>query len=362
MPEAARLLLRRAVAALIIFAIAWLAWARYGAPDEAEGLFGGNGRTEAVEIDIAAKSPGRIDAILVDEGDMVAEGDVVVRMDTATLDAQLHQARAAQDMALIAVGAAKSAAIQAEAEREAAQAVVDQRQAALDVAKKQSDRAAALAARGAAPESTAEDAEAAWLGARAALAAAKAQRAAADAGVDAARAQVVSAEAGVVSARATTERIEAELADAVLRAPRDGRVQYRVAQPGEVTAAGAPIVNLVDLTDLHVTFFLPTAQAGRVALGTEARIVLDAAPDRPIPARITYVADVAQFTPRTVETADERAKLMFRLKARIDPELLARHETQVKTGLPGMVWLREDPSAPWPTELALPAPEAGDAR
>jgi HlyD family secretion protein len=130
-------------------------------------------------------------------------------------------------------------------------------------------------------------------------------------------------------------------------------VQYRVAQPGEVIGAGGKVLNLLDLSDVYMTFFLPEAAAGRVALGSEVRIVLDAAPDRPIPARISFVASSAQFTPKTVETASERQKLMFRVKARVDRALLERHLTQVKTGLPGVAWLKLDPRAEWPARLAL---------
>lgn len=352
MKEGLRLALRRALAVCLAIGLGAWAWDRFGGDGGPEGVTGGNGRTEAVEVDIAPKTAGRIAQILVDEGDMLSAGDVVARMDVTAVQAQLHQAEAALRQARLGVRAAASVVLQAGAEEEAARAVVAQNEAARDAARKSFARAGALAARGAASESVRDDAEAAFLGAEAAVAAARAAQAAAAAGEDAAKAQKIAAEAGVASAAATVERIRADLADAVLTAPRAGRVQYRVAQPGEVVGAGAPILNMVDLSDMHVTFFLPTAEAGRLALGEEARIVLDAAPDMPIPARIAYVSDVAQFTPRSVETAEERAKLMFRVKARIDPALLARFETHVKTGLPGMVWVRTDPSRPWPEALA----------
>ncbi len=100
-----------------------------------------------------------------------------------------------------------------------------------------------------------------------------------------------------------------------------------------------------------MTFFLPTDQAGRVALGAEARIVLDAEPEYVIPAKISYVADVAQFTPKTVETAKERQKLTFRIKARIDPKLLHKYMHYVKTGMPGVAYVKLNPKAKWPTRL-----------
>ncbi len=136
-----------------------------------------------------------------------------------------------------------------------------------------------------------------------------------------------------------------------MKAPRAGRIQYRVAQPGEIVGSGGRILNMIDLTDVYMTFFLPAAQAGRIAIGSEVRIILDAAPHVSIPAQISYVADVAQFTPKTVETASEREKLMFRVKAQIPPDILQKHITQVKTGLPGVAWVKLSTDAQWPAHL-----------
>src|SRR5581483_9092846 len=147
------------------------------------------------------------------------------------------------------------------------------------------------------------------------------------------------------------ESITVDINDATLISPRDGRVEYRVAQPSEVLSAGGRVLNLVDLGDVYMTFFLPTAQAGRVAMGADVRLVLDAIPQLVIPAKATYVADVAQFTPKTVETEEERLKLMFRVKAHIPPELLKQHIRQAKTGLPGMAYVQLDPDAEWPAAL-----------
>jgi HlyD family secretion protein len=116
-------------------------------------------------------------------------------------------------------------------------------------------------------------------------------------------------------------------------------------------------MNVIDLSDVYMTFFLPERAAGKVALGTEVRLVLDAAPEYVIPAEVSFVASVAQFTPKTVETADERQKLMFRVRARIDPVLLKKHLARVKTGLPGVGWVRLDPEVPWPPNLTIKVPE-----
>lgn len=179
-----------------------------------------------------------------------------------------------------------------------------------------------------------DDDEAQVESAGATVGAARAQLAAASTAVKTARSQVIGARANVDAVRATIQRLDADLADNSLRAPVAGRVQYRVVQPGEVVAGGGKVLNLVNLSDVSMTFFLPETVAGRVGLGSDVRIVLDAASNFVIPAKVSFVADVAQFTPKTVETESERQKLMFRVKARIDPALLQRHIRQVKTGLP----------------------------
>jgi HlyD family secretion protein len=316
-----------------------------------EGIASGNGRIEAVEIDISAKSPGRIKEILVGEGDLVKAGDVLARMDTAQLEAQRRQAEAQSRRAKIGVDTAKAVIAQREAEKTAAAAVVAQREAQLDAAERTLVRSEQLAANNTISQQILDNDRAAYQSAKAAVAAGEAQLAASEAAINAARAQVVDAEAAVDSAQAAIESIDAEIDDATLRSPRDGRVQYRVAEPGEVLGGGGRVLNLVDLGDVYMTFFLPTAQAGRVAIGTEVRLVLDAAPQYVIPARASYVADVAQFTPKTVETEEERQKLMFRIKAQISPDLLRKYVQQVKTGLPGMAYIRLDPEVEWPAGL-----------
>ena len=158
-------------------------------------------------------------------------------------------------------------------------------------------------------------------------------------------------EAAVDAADAAIESINTEIADGTLKSPREGRVQYLVAQPGEVLAAGGRVINMVDLTDVYMTFFLPSEDAGRTAIGQDVRLVLDAAPQYVVPAKVSFVADVAQFTPKTVETEEERQKLMFRIRARIAPDLLRKYITYVKTGLPGMAYLQLDPDTAWPEDL-----------
>lgn len=336
---------------LLLIALATSFWQRLGVNQWDAGLVSGNGRIEAVEIDVASKSPGRLTEILVREGEFVTAGQVVARMDTQTLDAQRQQAEAQLRQSENAVNTARSQLSQRESEKAAAMAMVTQRQAELEAMRKRANRITDLSSRGVASAQEADDARAAVDSAAAALSAARAQVAATEAAIVTARSQISSAESAVEAARAAVARVQADLDDSILKAPRDGRVQFIVARSGEVIGAGGRVLNLVDLGDVYMTFFLPTEAAGRLAIGTEARIVLDAAPDYVIPAHISYVANVAQFTPKTVETESERQKLMFRVRASISRELLERHIQQVKTGLPGVTYVRRDSSAPWPERL-----------
>lgn len=337
---------------LLVLAVAgYYGWQQSGNTTLPEGIASGNGRIEAVEIDISAKSPGRIKEILVEEGDLVKAGQALARMDIAQIGAERRQAEAQLKRARIAVDTANTLIRQRVAEKEAAAAVVAQRQAERNATERRLARSEQLAANNTISQQILDNDQASDQGAKAAVSAAEAQLAASEAAINAAKAQVVDTEAAVDAARAAIEAIDAEIDDATLRSPRDGRIQYRIAEPGEVLGSGGRVLNLVDLGDVYMTFFLATAQAGRVAIGSEVRLVLDAAPQYVIPARATFVADVAQFTPKTVETEVERQKLMFRIKAHIEPALLRKYVHQVKTGLPGVAYIKIDPNAEWPAAL-----------
>jgi HlyD family secretion protein len=277
-------------------------------------------------------------------------------MDTDVLEAQRREAEAKLQQALIGVETAKSLVTQREAEKAAAQAELARQEAELTVAQRTLARSESVGGGAVALQVVDED-RARAEGAQAAVSAAEAQVAAAEAALGTARSEVIGAQAAVAATRATIERIQADIDDSTLRSPRDGRVQYRVAEPGEVLAAGGVVLNLVDLGDVYMTFFLPTAEAGRVPLGAEVRLVLDAVPQYVIPAQATFVADVAQFTPKTVETAEERQKLMFRIKAQIAPELLQKYIRDVKTGLPGVAYVRLDSQIEWPPDLRVNLPQ-----
>jgi len=344
-------------AAVVIGGLAYLGWMFFQPKKLPDGFAKSNGRIEATEVDIATKLAGRILDELVDEGDYVTAGQVLAHMDIEVLKAERHEAEAMSNAAKSLLESARSTLAQRKSEKAANEAVVEQRKSELHLANLKVARARKLTPTGAMPQEEADTIEAAFLSARASLESANANVAAAQAAISTAEAMVFTAEATVVAAQAKIDRVQADINDSTLKAPREGRVQYRVTQPGEVLSAGGKVLNMVDLGDVYMTFFLPTDWAGRVQLGAEARIVLDAAPQFVIPAKVTFVADVAQFTPKTVETAEERQKLTFRIKAHIPKELLKKYVRDVKTGLPGMAYVRLDPKAEWPANLQVKFPE-----
>ncbi len=336
---------------------AYLFWKDLQPRGLGDGFASGNGRIEATEIDVATKLAGRIVELMADEGDFVTVGQVLARMDTDVLEAQLAEASAQVQKAENSRRTAAAMVTLRESEMATAEAVVAQREAELTAAQRRFARTESLAARKVATQQELDDDRATMLSGQAAVVAAKSQVASSSAGIEAARSQVTEARSSIEAAQAVVKRIMSDIDDSKLKAPRSGRVQYRVAEVGEVLPAGGTVLNLVDVGDVYLTFFLPTSQAGRVELGQEVRLVIDAVPEYVIPAKVTYVASVAQFTPKSVETASEREKLMFRVKAHIAPELLKEHMTKVKTGVPGTAYLRLDPDAQWPDNLQIKVPQ-----
>ncbi|WP_034298803.1 HlyD family secretion protein [Herbaspirillum sp. RV1423] len=343
--------------ALALLAAAWYGWQRLRADGPGDNFASGNGRIEATEIDVAAKLGGRIEDILVNEGDFVSAGQPLAHMQIQTLEAQRDEAVARQQQSVSAVASAQAQVAVRESDWQATEAQVAQRESELDAARRRLARSETLVLEGASSIQEVDDDRARVRGMQAALVAAQAQSRAAMAAINAARTQVVGADATVTAAIATVARIKADIDDSVLNAPRSGRVQYRVAQPGEVLGAGGKVLNLVDLSDVYMTFFVPETVAGKLAIGSDVRLILDAAPQYVIPAKISFVSSTAQFTPKTVETASERQKLMFRVKAQIAPDLLAKHLKLVKTGLPGVAWVKLGAQPDWPPELAVKVPQ-----
>ncbi|QJP98221.1 MULTISPECIES: HlyD family secretion protein [Pseudomonas] len=284
-----------------------------------EGLSSGNGRLEATEVQIASKTPGRLAEVLVDEGDKVSKGQLLARMDTRTLEAQRNQAEAE--------------VIRARENLAAAQANVQLRQSEQLLAQQELGRSQSLFKHGFVSAQVIDQLQSRIGTGNAAVAAARAQVAAVSAAIGAAQAQVA--------------QLASEIDDSSLRAPIDGVIQLRMAEPGEVLGAGGRVLLLIDPTDQYMNLYLSASVAGRLAVGDDARILLDALPDRSLPAKVSFVAAKSQFTPKEVETRDERQKLVFRVKLRLTEP---GNVPQAKPGMPGVGYVRTAPIG-WPANL-----------
>jgi HlyD family secretion protein len=285
----------------------------------------GNGRIEAVQVDVTTKIAGRVENVLVNEGDLVKFGQKVAVIDSAQLQAQLLKAQA--DIA------------SAESEVAAAEAAIAQAKAQLVLAEQELMRAAALVKEGHTSKEVYDTRVSAHEVAKA--------------NVVSAQAKLVSKQRGVDAARAKAQEIQTQIDECVLTAPTEvGRVLYRLAEPGEVLGSGGKVLTLVNLSDIYMEIFLPSSQAFRVSVGNEARIKLDIT-EFAVPATVSFISPEAQYTPKQVETASEREKLMFRVKVRVPPELVQNYIERVKTGARGVAYVRLDSKTPsdWPEFL-----------
>ena len=293
------------------------------------GIAKTNGRIEATQIDVSAKYPGRLEEVTVKEGDEVMAGQVLARISSPEYEAQL---RGAQSEVL------KAKQASAEADAQIARSKSDVTLASADLA-----RGRELVDKG-------------WL-TRQVFDQRVAKSESADAELRAAEAGREQAQFAIKTAESDVERLQAVLADLVLVAPRNGRVQYQIAHTGEVIAAGSRVLTILDLNDVYMTIYLPAAEAGPLALGDEARIIVDPLPQFVVPSNISFVAADAQFTPKYVETTEERQKLMFRIKLQVDPKVLSQYQSQVKTGVRGVGFVRTNLAAAWPEDLAVKLPQ-----
>lgn len=325
-----RLVWGRFTALLLLLAVGGAAgaiyWLKYSQPSLPPGIVSGNGRLEADKIDISTKFAGRVAELFADEGDVVKRSQVVARMDTSDLEASLKKAEAQ------VLGAQRAL--------DEARANVAQHQSQLTLARQQLDRTRSLVQGGHATNELLDQRQQ--------------QVEAATAALNAANSRVAVAERVLDAGQHDVELYKVNIADNTLRAPRDGRIQYRIANVGEVLPAGGKVFTMLDLSYIYMDIYLPTAEAGKSKIGDDARIVLDARPDLAIPAKVTFIADQAQFTPKAVETRSEREKLMFRVRVRIDRERLRAHADKVKSGVPGVAYVKLDPRVPWPKGLQGP--------
>jgi HlyD family secretion protein len=309
-----------AAAFVVLIGVRYLIKRHNALPD---GIVAGNGRVEGKLVDIAAKEPLRIRDILVDEGAVVRPAQVLVHMDTSTLEAELATANAS-----VAAAQEKLAA---------AEAGITKQKSEIGLAHVEANRSRRLVAEGA--------------GSQQELDVRKTKVQTTKATLSQAEAALKTATEDVRVAREHAATIQTRIDDATLKSPVTGRVLYRLGEPGEVMAAGGKVLTLVNLQDVYMEIFLPSDQAAALKMGAEGRITVDFDPKHAVAGYVSFVSPEAQFTPKFVETKSEREKLMFRVKIQVPKEVASQYAERVKTGVRGMGYVKLKDSAVWPSRL-----------
>lgn len=314
------------IAVLAIVAVAGAAawkWKLAQANALPAGIVSGNGRIESVQVDVAAKYGGRIREILAREGDLVSEGQVLVKMDTDELQAQL-----AKDKAEVAKSEEAASEVKAQITKDESQ---------LKLADVEYKRARNLIDRRVIAQEEYDRY--------------KTRLDTAKSSLDESHAKLKTANQSTAAAAAQVKRTEVQIEDSILKSPVKGRVLYRLAEPAEVVASGGKVLTLINLGDVYMEIYLPAQDAARTRIGADGRIQLDARPEYSAIAKVSYVSPEAQFTPKQVETRSERDKLMFRVKLQLPAELVLPYIERIKTGVRGVGYVRLDDSVAWPAFL-----------
>jgi HlyD family secretion protein len=320
----------------VIAAVALAAWLLLRDGSGPAGRIVASGTVEATDADLGFQVAGRVADVRVGEGSEVRRGDELARLDTRELEAALEGARAQLDaaearLAELEGGARPQEVLTAEA---AVHAAATQAEAA----RSERERTGTLFAGGAVSRQTLDRAEAALQVAVAGLQQAEEQLALVREGP---RTETIRGQrAAVAQARANVARAEVALSHALITAPFDGVVTVRHREPGEAVAPGAPVLTLLDPADRWVRIYVREDQMGLVRLGLTAEIVADTYPERTYAGDVVFIGAEAEFTPRNVQTAEERIKLVYPVKIRItgDPDF------ELKPGVPADVTLAGDPA------------------
>jgi len=319
--------MRRKILSLVLVALSALACSNGRDRD----VIAASGTIEAIEVNVASKVGGQIERLGVEEGARVAPGDVVAEIDHAALDIQLRQAEAGVDLARAQLLLLRNGARREDIQQ--AEAALKQAEANLRTASDDARRMRELLRTGSVTRKQADDAESR-------LTVAEAQHIAAVESLNKIRRfarpeEIQAAEARLAQAEAARDLLAKTIADCVVIAPAGGVVTHKAVEAGELVAPGATLVTLVELASVHVMLYLTEIEVGRVRLGDAADVEIDAFPGRPFPGRVTYISPEAEFTPKNVQTKEDRVKLVFGVKVEIE-----NREGLLKPGLPADAILR----------------------
>jgi HlyD family secretion protein len=316
-----RLIISLVSLSVVIIAVYWL----YLKPSESTDFYQTNGRIEAEQVLVASKFAARIDKIFIEEGQYIEAGGKIAQLDMKQIESQ-YKASLAQIQ-------------QAQKAANEANTVLKVRKEEADLALSQWKRGNQLKEKGFLSDQDFDKLTT--------------QKLTSESAVELAYAGVEQAKAAIDVATANAEQLESVLDDGLILAPRSGRIQYLLSQEGEVLAAGGRLAALLDLQQVYMSVFVPSQIMTRLPLDAQARLSFSSTPNIVVPAKVTFIASEAQFTPKAVETESERDNLMFKIKLSIPKALLEQHEKQIKTGVRGNAFIRLNDSIEWPETLKL---------
>jgi len=284
-----------------------------------------SGTIEATSVQVSSRAAGEILGMAASEGQAVSRGDLLAEIDHAALDLQLGQARSGVELAQAQLSLLTNGARPEDVSQ--AQETVNQADQALRSAQSDFDRTSRLYAAKAATPKERDDAEARLTNARAQAAAAeqalrKLQNFARPEDVRAATARVDQAEFAV-------RLLEKSIGDCTVRSPIRGIVTEKLSEAGELAAPGTGLYVVSDLSMVRLTIYVPEADLGKVRLGEPARVRIDSSPGKDFEGKVTWASPMAEFTPRDIQTRDERVKLVFAVRIEI-----ANPEGVFKPGMP----------------------------
>jgi len=301
-----------------------------------KNVISASGTIETVEVNVASKVAGQVLSLSYKEGARVAPGDLLAVIDHASLDIQLRQAEAGvrlaeAQLALLVEGARSEDIRQAEA-------ALTQADSALKIAADDAARMRELFKTGSVTSKQRDDAEAR-------LTVSSAQQSSAAAALGKLRRlarpeEIQAAEARLAQARAGAELLAKAIADCTITALAGGIVTHKAVEAGELVTPGATVVTLAELASVYVMIYVTEIEIGRIKLGDGVDVRIDAFPERAFPGKITYISPEAEFTPKNVQTKEDRVKLVFGVKVEIENK-----DGLLKPGLPADAVVRVGPEA-----------------
>lgn len=293
-----------------------------------EGVYSSNGRLEMTLINAATIYPGRVVEILATEGDHVQKDQALIRMQATDTDAQIAVADAARRRGIEAKIRARSEA-----------AAYQQK---LKVSRLEYQNAVQMYHN--------------HLVSNAELVKRQAQMMGDEASVKAAFAAVKEADAAIGEAQANIDRLQSVKKDLTVKSPLEGRVESQLVEVGSVIGQGTRVFTVLDYKNVYMNIFLTIRSIANIRLGDEARIVLDGLYGV-FPATIQYISSEAQFTPKYVETRQERETMAYRVKLKIPEQIAIKYDKLLKNGLTGVGYVKTNAQQNWPEKLQVKLPK-----